>query len=46
MAALKKHKFTGWIVVELDRVPDQNRTPKESAEINRRYVEEKLGLAV
>jgi hypothetical protein len=26
------------IVIELDAVPDRARTPKESAEINRRYL--------
>jgi inosose dehydratase len=38
-AALNEINFKGWGVVELDRVPDPGRTPKESAEINRRYLE-------
>jgi inosose dehydratase len=41
-AALNEINFKGWGVVELDRVPDPGRTPKESAEINRRYLEETL----
>jgi inosose dehydratase len=44
--ALEEVKFHGWAVVELDRVPDKSGTPKQSAEINRKYVEEKLGLTV
>lgn len=46
VAALGVVGFKGWIVIELDAVPDRARTPKESAEINRRYVTEKLGLIV
>lgn len=42
--ALEKYHFKGWAVVELDRVPDKGRSPKESAEINRKYVEETLKL--
>jgi inosose dehydratase len=44
--ALEQVKFHGWAVVELDRVPDKSGTPKQSAEINRKYIEEKLGLTV
>jgi inosose dehydratase len=44
--ALEQVKFHGWAVVELDRVPDKSGTPKQSAEINRKYIEEKLGLIV
>jgi hypothetical protein len=33
-------------VIELDSVPDKSRTPKESAQISKKYVEEKLGLKV
>ncbi|HJZ78646.1 MAG TPA: TIM barrel protein [Vicinamibacterales bacterium] len=40
--ALNEINFNGWGVVELDRVPDAGRTPKESAEINRRYLVETL----
>ena len=38
-AALHDGKFRGWAVVELDAVPDNARTPKESALINRKYLE-------
>jgi inosose dehydratase len=44
MSALDRNKFRGWAVVELDRVPDESGTPKQSAILNRKYVEEKLGL--
>jgi inosose dehydratase len=37
-AAMRDINFAGWAIVELDRVPDAGRTPKESAEINRRYL--------
>jgi inosose dehydratase len=36
--ALNEINFKGWGVVELDRVPDPGRTPRESAEINRRFL--------
>jgi len=42
--ALRKINFRGWGIIELDSVPDKTRTPKESAIINKNYVEEKLGL--
>jgi inosose dehydratase len=41
-AALREINFSGWGIVELDRVPDPGRTPKESAEINKRYLIEKV----
>ncbi len=44
--ALHKVHFRGWAVVELDSVPDKSRTPKESAEISKKYIEERLGLTV
>jgi len=40
MKALDEVKFRGWAVVELDSVPDKARTPKASAEINRKYLED------
>lgn len=46
VAALEKYHFKGWAVVELDRVPDKGRTPKESAEINKKYVEDTLKLSL
>jgi inosose dehydratase len=37
--ALNNIQFKGWAVVELDRVPGDVRTPKESAEICKQYLE-------
>ena len=45
-AALKKIKFSGWAVIELDSVPDKAKTPLEYAQISKKYLEEKLGLKV
>jgi inosose dehydratase len=36
--ALRDIAFAKWSIVELDRVPDPGRTPKESAEINKQYL--------
>ena len=44
--ALHKVSFRGWTIVELDAVPEKGRTPKESAEISKKYLEEKLGVTV
>jgi inosose dehydratase len=44
--ALHKINFRGWGIVELDGETDKSRTPKESAVINKQYVEQKLGLTV
>jgi inosose dehydratase len=44
-AALSAISFRGWAIVELDRVPDDARTPKESAMISRRYLES-LGFKI
>ena len=41
-AALREINFRKWAIVELDRVPDPGRTPKEAAEINKRYLVEKM----
>jgi inosose dehydratase len=46
LEALRKIGFRGWGIVELDGETDKSRTPKESALINKKYVEEKLGLKV
>ena len=43
--ALNAVGFKGWAVVELDRVPDDARTPKESAVIAKQYLE-KIGLKI
>jgi inosose dehydratase len=39
-AALGDVHFGGWAIVELDKVPDPGRTPKEAAEVNKRYLVE------
>lgn len=41
-AALDKIHYSGWAVVELDRVPDTSRTPKECAAISKAYLETKF----
>ena len=41
-AALGEIDFSGWGIVELDRVPDPGGTPKQSAEMNKRYLVDKL----
>ena len=46
VAALREVGFDGWAIVELDRVVDAGGTPKASAETNRRYVTNELGLAL
>jgi inosose dehydratase len=46
LAALRKINFRGWGIVELDGETDKSRTPKESAVINKDYVQQKLGLTV
>ena len=45
-AALQKVNFRGWAIVELDAAPDKSRTPKECAEISKKYLEEKLKVTV
>jgi inosose dehydratase len=40
--ALNDISFDGWAIVELDRVPDPNRTPKEAAIINKRFLTERM----
>lgn len=42
---MKDYRFKGWIIIELDNSPT-GRTPKESAAISKKYVEEKLKLKV
>jgi inosose dehydratase len=45
-SALREINFSGWAIVELDSVPDKARTPKESAIISKKYLEDKIGLRV
>ena len=42
---LKDYRWTGWIVIELDSA-SAGHTPKESAIISKKYVEERLKLKV
>jgi inosose dehydratase len=44
--ALRKVRYKGWAVVELDRVPDATRTPKECAVISRNYLMQQIGEKV
>ena len=44
--ALHRVNFRGWAIVELDAVPDKSRTPKQSAEISKKYLEDKIGVTV
>ena len=46
LASVKKIGFHGPAVIELDAVSDKSRTAKDCAEINKRYVVEKLGLTL
>jgi inosose dehydratase len=39
-AALRDVNFRGWAIVELDEVPDNARTPKESAILTRTYLQQ------
>jgi inosose dehydratase len=45
-AALDKVRFHGWAVVELDKVPDPQRTPKECAIVSRDYLTHKIGVTL
>lgn len=45
-AALDKVRFKGWAVVELDKVPDPPRTPKECAIISRDYLAQEIGMRI
>ncbi len=44
--ALHRIKFHGWAIVELDSENDKSRPPKESAEMSKKYLEDKLGIHV
>jgi len=44
--ALHKVNFRGWAIVELDAVPEKDGTPKDCAEISKKYLEEKLKVTV
>lgn len=40
--ALDDIKFKGWGIIELDGVPEKDKTPKECAEINKEYITKTL----
>lgn len=44
--ALQEVQFRGWAIIELDGPTDPSRTPKQSAQISRDYVEQKLGYTI
>jgi len=44
-AALERTGFKGWVVIELDRVPDKSGNPKASAQISKAYLQQKIGAA-
>ena len=46
VAALKDAGFDGWAIVELDRVVDAGGTPIASAQANRTFVVDQLGLTL
>jgi inosose dehydratase len=46
LAALTRIGFRGWAIVELDQVPDPSRTPKESALISKKFLQENLGYTI
>ena len=46
VAALKETGFKGWAIIELDKVPDADGSPKASALANKHYATEQLGLRV
>lgn len=43
---LQKINFKKWAIVELDGVPVKNRTPKESGEISRTFLKDKIGFKI
>ena len=45
-AALDRTGFRGWAVVELDPLRRPERTPRESAMLSRKYLEEEMGFKV
>jgi inosose dehydratase len=43
---LQKINFKKWAIVELDGVPVQNRTPKQSGEISKTFLSDKIGFKI
>ncbi len=46
VAALKEVGFKGWAIIELDKVPDADGSPKASALANKQYAVQQLGLTL
>ena len=46
LAAMRRHTYRGWVVVELDAVPDPGGSPKQSAETSKMYLHDKLGISI
>jgi inosose dehydratase len=44
--ALRDIAYPGWVVVELDEVPDPSGSPRQSAERNRRFLVDELGVSL
>lgn len=42
--ALDAVNYRGWAIIELDSVPDGARSPKEAAEISKRYLQQRVGV--
>ncbi|PSR54854.1 xylose isomerase [Adhaeribacter arboris] len=45
-AALKEVNFKGYAIIELDAVPEKNRTPLESGQISRNYLKNQLKFSI
>ena len=45
-AALDQVQYKSWGVVEQDRVPDQDKTPKQCAATSKAYLEQKMSVKV
>jgi inosose dehydratase len=43
---LQKINFKKWAIVELDGVPVQNRSPKQSGEISKAFLRDKIGFKI
>jgi inosose dehydratase len=44
--ALNDIKYKGWGIIELDSVPDKSRTPLQSAQISKDYLQNKIGFKI
>lgn len=46
VSALKDVGFKGWAIIELDKVPDAEGSPKASALLNKQFAQQQLGLTL